>query len=126
MELAFVFMFGVHPAPVGPVPPDGRDRWFARDKVLHFTASMAIQGAAHLVLKANGATYAAASRGAAVATLTAGVGKEVWDMRRGGDPSWRDLAWDAVGGAAGATVMRQADRRPDRTTVVHPRAEARR
>ena len=44
-------------------------------------------------------------------TLTAGVGKELWDRHRGGDASLRDLTWDGIGGATGAVVMRQADHR---------------
>lgn len=94
----------------GPQQPEPRDRWFARDKALHFVVSAAVQGTAHAALRANGADYGAASRGAALATLTVGVGKEVWDRHRGRDFSLRDLAWDGAGGAAGAVVVRQADR----------------
>ena len=99
----FVALFG------GPQRPH-EDPWFARDKFLHFTASAAIQCATHAVLRANGNDYGGASRGAAIATLTVGISKELWDRSRGGDPSWRDLAWDGAGGAAGAVVMRQVGR----------------
>lgn len=107
---AFVIALGGPPAQ-RPDSAHGRDRWFARDKMLHFTASALIQGAAHTAFRARGADYAAASRGAAVVTLTAGIGKEVWDhYHPGHDASARDVAWDAVGGVAGAVVVRQIDR----------------
>lgn len=106
MRFALVFSLWSHPA----VPSD-RDPWFGCDKFLHFAASAVIQGAAYSVLRANGRGYGPASRGAALVTLTAGVGKELWDRHRGGDASLRDLTWDGIGGATGAVVMRQADHR---------------
>jgi putative lipoprotein len=96
----FVALFG------GPQRA-GDDPWFGRDKFLHFTASAAIQCATHAVLSANGNEYGGASRGAALATLTVGVSKELWDRNHGGTASWRDLAWDAAGGVSGAVIMRQ-------------------
>jgi putative lipoprotein len=101
--LLFVAAFG------GPQRA-GHDAWFGRDKFLHFTASAVVQCATHSILRANGSDYGVASRGAALATLTVGIGKEVWDSRRGGDASWRDLAWDGAGGVAGAVTMRQIHR----------------
>jgi putative lipoprotein len=99
----FVALFG------GP-PRSNEDPWFGRDKLLHFTVSAAVQCAAHSVLHANGNDYGGASRGAALATLTVGIGKEIWDKNHGRDASWRDLAWDGAGGVAGAVVMRQVGR----------------
>jgi putative lipoprotein len=110
MRFALVFVLWNHPAPT-PVPSD-RDPWFGRDKLLHFTASALIQSASHAVLRANGRDYGAASREAAVVTVAAGVGKELWDRHRKRDFSLRDLTWDGIGGATGAVVMRQADRKP--------------
>ena len=105
MHLAFLFVLWGPPA-----RPSDSDPWFGRDKLLHFTASAFIQGAAHSVLRANGRDYGASSRGAALVTLTAGVGKELWDRHRHRDFSFRDLAWDGIGGVVGAVVMRQAAR----------------
>ena len=99
----FVAMFG------GPQRPH-EDPWFGRDKLLHFTASAVVQCAAHAALRSTGSDYAAASRGAAVVTLTVGVSKELWDRHQGGDASLRDLAWDGIGGVSGAVVVRQVDR----------------
>jgi len=97
-------------APDAPARPSGRDPWFGRDKFLHFAASAIIQGGAHAVLRANGHDYGSASRGAALVTLSAGVGKELWDRHRGRDASFRDLAWDGIGGVTGAVAMRRVDR----------------
>jgi putative lipoprotein len=102
----FVLSFALWGGP----PPPVRDPWLGRDKVLHFVVSAAVQGATHAALRANGADYGAASRGAAVATVAVGVSKELWDRHRGRDFSLRDLAWDGAGGATGAVVARQVDR----------------
>jgi uncharacterized protein YfiM (DUF2279 family) len=41
--------------------------------------------------------------------LGAGVAKELFDLHTGGDPSWRDLAWDALGTATGLLVAYLVD-----------------
>lgn len=94
----------------GGAPHAAPDPWFGRDKLLHFTASALIQGAAHAAFRSRSATYAQASWGAAAVTAGAGVGKELWDRRRNRDFSLRDLAWDGIGGAVGAVIVRQVDR----------------
>ena len=58
------------------------DRWFAQDKVLHFTASL----------------------GAAAIVGAAGLWKEWRDRRRGAGFSARDLVWDGLGIVAGLAV----------------------
>ena len=40
----------------------------------------------------------------------AGIAKEVYDRYSGGDSSWRDLTWDAVGTATGVLVSWLIDR----------------
>lgn len=93
-----------------PAPKQSaRDPWFGRDKLLHFTASMLIQSTAHSVFRSRGADFYQASVGAGIVTATAGIGKELWDLQGHGDASFRDLAWDAIGGASGAVLMRQLD-----------------
>lgn len=104
LVVAFAYCLGC-----GPVPPSQDDPWFGRDKFLHFLVSAAIQSGAHTVLRANGSNYAAASRGAALVTLTAGVGKELYDLHQGRDFSFRDLTWDGIGGVTGAVLVRQVD-----------------
>ncbi|MDQ8164855.1 MAG: hypothetical protein P3A28_03740 [Gemmatimonadota bacterium] len=91
-------------------PPQPRDSWFGRDKMLHCVVSAAVQGAAHTALRAGGADYRTASRTAGAVTLTVGISKELWDRKRGGDPSLKDLAWDGIGGTLGAVSLRQIDK----------------
>ncbi len=91
-------------------PPEPRDSWFGRDKMLHCVVSAAVQGATHAALRAGGADYRLASRTAGVVTLTVGIGKELWDRKHGGDPSLKDLAWDGIGGTLGAVSLRQIDK----------------
>jgi putative lipoprotein len=80
------------------------DPWWGPDKRLHFTFSAAIAGATY-----GGAALTYPDRssrllwGGAVAA-GAGIGKEVYDLSGRGDPSWRDLTWDALGVAAGLGV----------------------
>jgi hypothetical protein len=42
--------------------------------------------------------------------MGAGVAKELWDLSGRGDPSWKDLAWDGVGTAAGLVTAWCFDR----------------
>jgi putative lipoprotein len=84
----------------GPTRAIAQDDWLGRDKALHFGASFALAGAGY-------AGGAALSRepvvrlgvGATVA-MAAGIAKEMAD-RSGGDPSLKDLTWDALGTATG-------------------------
>jgi uncharacterized protein YfiM (DUF2279 family) len=96
----------------GPKRPDVKDPdpWFGVDKLEHVAASMIIQSWAHTTFRARRASYARASWGAAAVTATAGIGKEVWDRHHRSDFSYRDLAADGVGLAAGAVMMRRIDR----------------
>lgn len=91
----------------GPKREPPADRWLGRDKAKHFVVSALLQGTTHAVLRANGRDYREASLTAGAVTLGVGVGKEVWDARRGRVFSWKDLAADAAGGGSGAVVMRQ-------------------
>ena len=77
------------------------DPWFGRDKALHFGLSAGLAGAG----------YAGASLffdreperlllGGGFA-FGAGIAKELYDLTGRGDPSWKDLTWDALGTATG-------------------------
>jgi uncharacterized protein YfiM (DUF2279 family) len=85
---------------LGPTPAAAQDEWLGRDKALHFGATFLLAGAGY-------AGGAALSRepvvrlgvGATVA-MGAGIAKEMAD-RSGGDPSLKDLTWDALGTATG-------------------------
>jgi putative lipoprotein len=73
------------------------DPWLGPDKALHFGASAAAAGTAYalsslwLESRAWRLTFAGAM------SLSAGIGKELWDLAEHRTPSWRDLAWDLVG-----------------------------
>ena len=104
LTLAFFLLTG------GP-PERPHDAWFGRDKWLHFAASAVVQGAAYTAFR-RGARYTVAAQRASLVTVAVGVGKELYDWRHPAkhDASWRDLAWDGVGGAAATIVARQAER----------------
>ncbi len=78
------------------------DPWFGRDKVLHFSAGMAIPGLTYhfYVCRLNrdeqrGKIYAVSL------TALLAVGKEVYDKKKKGHFSWKDLAWGGLGLAVG-------------------------
>ena len=106
MNLTLVFLLFS-----GGPPRGANDPWFGRDKVLHFVASAVIQGAAYSVFHRD-ARYTVAAQRASMVTVAVGVGKELYDWRhpKNHTASWRDLAWDGMGGAAATVVARQADR----------------
>jgi len=100
--LLFSLAFG------GPDAP--RDPWLGADKVKHFLTSAFVQGTAYATLQAAGADRATALAGASVVTLSAGVGKEWLDRRRGGAFSARDLVWDVAGAGAATLVLVRTQR----------------
>jgi uncharacterized protein YfiM (DUF2279 family) len=73
------------------------DGWLSADKLKHFLTSAFVQSLAYGSLRGVGANHGVALAGATVTTAAVGVGKELYDARTGGDPSVRDLAWDAAG-----------------------------
>jgi putative lipoprotein len=95
---------GAHPARAQDADP-----WFGRDKALHFsaTASIAVVGYAGTALVTEDRRARAGV--AAGLAIGAGIGKELWDLGGHGDPSTRDLVWDAVGTATGVLVAWTVD-----------------
>jgi len=80
------------------------DPWFGPDKGQHFAAGALVAfGAAEGAALFTGSARARLGFGASAALL-AGAGKELFDFFGHGDPSWRDLAWDALGAAAGVLL----------------------
>jgi uncharacterized protein YfiM (DUF2279 family) len=82
------------------------DPWFARDKVLHFSAGFAIPGLTYhfYVNRLNrdeqrGKVYAVSL------TALLAVGKELYDKKKKGHFSWKDLMWSGLGLAAGYLVF---------------------
>ena len=97
------------PTPLYGLPE--RDAWFARDKMLHFAASAVVQSTAYSFFQRD-ARYPVAIQRASLVTVGVGVGKELYDWRHPlrHDASWRDLAWDGIGGGAATIVIRQTAR----------------
>ena len=83
------------------------DKWFGTDKVKHFFMSAFVQSATFSAARAAGASNSNAQVIGGVATGVVGIGREVHDRRRGRIFSGKDLAWDAAGGAAAATLLRR-------------------
>lgn len=79
----------------------GEDDWFGSDKALHFGVSAGIGAGGYmagaLLFEARG--HALVLGGAL--GLVAGAGKELLDLAGAGDPSWKDLTWDAIGTVSG-------------------------
>ena len=90
----------------GPARADD-DPWIARDKALHFDASAGMAAMSYAV----SAGWIVDARWKALAlaggvTLAVGAGKELVDATHvfGGDPSWKDFTWDAIGAVAGLAI----------------------
>jgi uncharacterized protein YfiM (DUF2279 family) len=86
------------------------DPWWGQDKALHFSGCLMLAGdgyATASVLSKRDSTRLLAGFGLAVA---AGASKEAYDKTGAGDPSWRDLTWDVVGGATGVAISWLIDR----------------
>jgi putative lipoprotein len=85
------------------------DPWLGPDKVLHFGASATIAvGGYALGAALFDARGHALILGGALA-FGAGIGKECLDLAGYGDPSWRDLTWDAIGTVSGLAIAWSAD-----------------
>ena len=89
---------------LGTAPEHRGDSWFGPDKLQHFFTSAFVQSVGYGVLRRAGAENGTALVGASVATIAAGVGKELADRRAGRPLSGRDLAWD-VAGAGSASLL---------------------
>ena len=77
------------------------DDWLGEDKALHFASS-----AAH----DRGLRGARQARFGLSFSLAFGVGKEFYDSRSAGSGwSWKDLAWDLAGAAAGYGLYQAAE-----------------
>jgi putative lipoprotein len=88
------------------------DPWISRDKAFHFDVSAGLAAAGYAVSAAwiVDARWKALAIGGGVA-LAAGAGKEILDATGlfGGDPSWKDFAWDAMGVVAGLALAWSVD-----------------
>jgi putative lipoprotein len=96
------------------------DPWFGRDKALHFAATGAIAAGGYTL-----GAFLFDARGHALVlgaglAMTVGIAKEALDLTGFGDPSWRDLTWDAIGTASGVAVAWAADLLARGVSEKHP------
>ena len=86
------------------VAADTGDSWLGRDKVKHFLVSAMVHSVAFSASRAvTGRATAHAVAGGAVIAI--GIVKEMSDRRAGRPFSTADLAWNAAGGAASASLL---------------------
>lgn len=102
--LKLVLLLGLHASGDHP----GGDSWFGVDKVKHFFVAAFVQNVGYAAVRATGASHGASLAAATAATAGISVGKEVWDRRGGGTPSFRDLTWDAAGAGAATLLLRRS------------------
>jgi putative lipoprotein len=80
------------------------DEWLAPDKGLHFGVSLGIAAGGYGL----SSVWLEQPRYRALAgfsvSLAAGLAKEAWDAAGHGDPSWRDITWDILGGLSGTAL----------------------
>ena len=118
--LAVAVLAASAPAAAQQAAPDP-DPWFARDKAWHFDACLGISALTYAL-----ATWKVTdSRGVGLAiaggtTLVIGAAKEGADALGLGDPSWRDLAWDAIGAVAGLAIAWGVDLLLGGVSAEHP------
>jgi uncharacterized protein YfiM (DUF2279 family) len=87
--------------------PNNSDRWFAEDKAKHFLMSMFVQSGAFSAFRTTGMSRHDSLIGATIVTAGVGIGKELYDRKYGGDPSFRDLAADGAGIVAASLLLAQ-------------------
>ena len=85
------------------------DDWLGKDKALHFASSAALAAAGMQMARPRPARRSPGTlRPERLARL--GVGKEFYDSRSAGSGwSWKDLAWDLAGAAAGYGLYQAAE-----------------
>lgn len=84
-----------------PARAQSMDAWLGPDKALHFSVSALLAGAGYAASVPFTERPAVRVGVGAGFALTLGVAKELYDLAGGGDPSWRDLTWDALGAGVG-------------------------
>ncbi len=79
-----------------------KDTWFSQDKYLHSSTCAAISGFAYHFYVCRLEKEEKAGKFFSVSvTALIGIGKEIYDKKKKGHFSWKDLFWDGVGLAVG-------------------------
>lgn len=86
------------------------DPWIGTDKVKHFVLAGFAESVAFAAARTAGAARRPALAVGAAVGLAVSVGKELADRGGRGQPSVRDLAWDAAGIAAYAVLLARTPR----------------
>ena len=89
------------------LPASSQGRWSAADKQIHFAGSFAISTSLRAAARSDGESFGCA--------VGIGVLKELYDAalkarRKGRGASWKDLAADVLGAAAGIAIAEALDR----------------
>lgn len=103
------FVFTLHFGRAGD-PAAARDPWLSADKAKHLLTSMVVESVSFSALRATHQSKKGSLIGATALTASIGVGKELYDRKFGGDPSFKDLAADGAGIVAAAVVLHQTER----------------
>jgi len=103
----FALLFTMH---LGRAAKPVGDRWIGADKVQHFVMAAFVESASFSALRVAGVSRAGALVGAASVAGAASVGKEVYDASHRGDPSLKDLTWDAAGIVGAGALLRRTER----------------
>ncbi len=85
------------------------DPWLGPDKALHFGVSVALAASGYAASSAWLDTRTERALAGGAFSLTLGASKELYDLFGHGDPSFRDLTWDAVGTVVGVTLAASLD-----------------
>jgi uncharacterized protein YfiM (DUF2279 family) len=85
----------------------GGDRWFGADKAKHFFMAAFVESGSFSALRLTGMHRGPALDTAIGVAAGVSIGKEVYDHFSGGDPSFKDLAWDGLGMAAAGVALHQ-------------------
>jgi putative lipoprotein len=101
---AIVLLFSFHLSARVQRAPDA-DRWLSSDKARHFFMSAFVQSASFSAIRATGVSRTTSLAGATAVSAGIGIGKELYDRKFGGDPSWKDLGADGAGILAATTLL---------------------
>jgi putative lipoprotein len=99
----FLFSFNWNARLQTPAP----DKWLSSDKAQHFLMSAFVQSTAFSAIRLTKASRNQSLAGATVISAGVGIGKELYDKKFGGDPSWKDLVADGAGIGAATVLLSQ-------------------